>query len=212
MVLIMSSGCSTMAQSCYTDYEEIYYDYVINGVITHPEFVNDGTYSYHIIGHYPTNVYWELIPYGEVYLFNTSMVKISIFVHPQRYIYYNHTLYHRYYPDRRWCEHHHIHYRERYKPHHGHHNHHNHGVSNGHGHRRPMVGNGGRRPNINNPSSRPHNNHSRPNVDQHRRPNINNQSFRPHDNHSRPNVDQHRRPNGNNQSSRPSQNSGGRRH
>ena len=70
MVLIMSSGCSTTAQSYYTDYEEIYYDYVINGVITHPEFVNDGTYSYHIIGHYPTNVYWELIPYGDVYLFN----------------------------------------------------------------------------------------------------------------------------------------------
>ena len=170
MVLIMTSGCSTTAQSYYTDYEEIYYDYVINGVITHREFVNDGTYSYHIIGHYPTNVYWELIPYGDVYLFNTSMVKIRIFVHPQRYIYYNHTLYHRYYPDRHWYERHHMHY----KPHH------RHGVSNGH--RRPFVGNGGRRPNVNNQYSRPHNNHSRPSVNQHRRPNINNHSSRPSQN------------------------------
>ena len=172
MVLIMSSGCSTTAQSYYTDYEEIYYDYVINGVITHPEFVNDGTYSYHIIGHYPTNVYWELIPYGDVYLFNTSMVKIRIFVHPQRYIYYNHTLYHRYYPDRHWYERHHIHY----KPHH------RHGVSNGYGHRRHVVGNDGRRPNVNNQYSRPHNNHSRPSVNQHRRPNINKHSYRPSQN------------------------------
>ena len=57
-VSMLFSSCATLGQN----YTRVYYDYVISGVVEAPGFVNDGFYSYHIIGNIPMNVYWELYP------------------------------------------------------------------------------------------------------------------------------------------------------
>lgn len=56
--LFMMTSCIAVSQNT----RRVYYDYVITGVVEHVEFVNDGIYSYHIVGRVPLNMYWELYP------------------------------------------------------------------------------------------------------------------------------------------------------
>lgn len=80
------TSCSTYGQV----YTKVYYDYVITGVVNEPGFVNDGYYSYHIVGTIPMNVYWELWPCGnEIRLYNRSMVFQRWFTPSNHWIFYN---------------------------------------------------------------------------------------------------------------------------
>jgi hypothetical protein len=96
MSFIGLTSC-VVAQSVDSDYRPVYYDYVITGLINDPAFVNDGFYSYHIVGTIPSNVYWELLPCGiEVGLYNQSGIFIRNFVPVKRWIFYNHSRHHYY--------------------------------------------------------------------------------------------------------------------
>ena len=85
-IIMLLNSCSTFSQN----YNKIYYDYVIEGVINEPGFVNDGYYSYHIMNNIPVDEYWELYPYdSKIGVYNIYMVF-------QRY----------YYPDNNWILYH----------------------------------------------------------------------------------------------------------
>lgn len=93
LLIFMSSllsSCVVSGQSIYGDYQKIYFDYVISGRVDSPYYVYDGTYSYHILGTIPKNVYWELYPCGyDVYLYTKQMVRMRLFEWTRRQIYYN---------------------------------------------------------------------------------------------------------------------------
>lgn len=99
LITIMSfcfSSCA-LSQSIYVDYQRVYFDHVIHGHVLSYDYVFDGTYSYHILGVIPHNVYWELYPCGcEVYLYSKQMERIRLFEWTRRSIYYNRT-HHNYY-------------------------------------------------------------------------------------------------------------------
>lgn len=92
IICVMSFGFSSCvsSQTTYADYQKVYFDRVINGHIIADDYVWDGTYSYHILGLVPKNIYWELYPTGwDVYLYNTNMVRLRLFDYNRRYIFYN---------------------------------------------------------------------------------------------------------------------------
>ena len=95
-ISMLFSSCATLGQN----YQRVYYDYVVSGVVEAPGFVNDGFYSYHIIGTIPMNVYWELYP-SDYYLpiYNKSGVFQNWF-HPSDrwWVFYNGHRHHSYIP------------------------------------------------------------------------------------------------------------------
>lgn len=90
------SSCMTYGQS--TSYTKVYYDYVITGIVNEPGFVNDGYYSYHIVGSIPPNVYWELWPCGHVPLYNRSLVFQRWYYPDKWWVFYNGHRHHTYTP------------------------------------------------------------------------------------------------------------------
>lgn len=95
-VTMLLSSCATLGQN----YQRVYYDHIISGVVEAPGYVNDGFYSYHIIGNIPLDTYWELYP-CDYYLpiYNKSGVFQSWF-HPSDkwWVYYNGHRHHSYIP------------------------------------------------------------------------------------------------------------------
>lgn len=97
LTLSFSFNSCVVGQSTYVDYERVYFDRVVYGRVIADDYVWDGTYSYHVIGIIPRNVYWELWPCGtSVYLYQTNGVRIRQFEWTRRSIYYNRT-HHNYY-------------------------------------------------------------------------------------------------------------------
>lgn len=93
MIICIMSVCFSSCvsgQTTYADYQKIYFDRVVYGRVIADDYVWDGTYSYHILGLVPRNVYWELYPTGwEVYLYDRNMVRLRLFNYTKRYIFYN---------------------------------------------------------------------------------------------------------------------------
>lgn len=100
MFIILSFILNSCALEQYTnsDYQKVYFDHVVYGYVNNNSYVYDGSYSYHIIGVIPHNVYWELCPYRrDVYLYNKQMNIIRLFEWTRRSIYYNRNHHHYFY-------------------------------------------------------------------------------------------------------------------
>ena len=92
---MMMSSCATLGQN----YTRVYYDYVVTGVVSAPGFVNDGYYSYHIVGRYPANTYWELWPCDYyIGLYNRSGVFQRWYQPNNWWVFYNGHRHHSYIP------------------------------------------------------------------------------------------------------------------
>lgn len=89
IALFFSTSCVTVrAQQDY--YPVVYYDYVINGVVTEVGFVNDGFRSYHLITEIPPNKYWVLWPGSEnVFIYNKQRTYKQPFIPRRRWVFYN---------------------------------------------------------------------------------------------------------------------------
>ena len=95
-IMMCLTSCMS-AQGVYETYSPVYYDYVIDGVVIGDEFVNDGQYTYHIVGTIPSGVYWQLTPlHSNVRLYNSSRIYIGSFHPTTNWIFYNHSIYRHY--------------------------------------------------------------------------------------------------------------------
>ena len=100
LILSLTMMMSMSSCVCAQTYTRVYYDHVITGVVNTPGYINDGYYSYHIVGDIPMNMYWELWPCGDVALYNRSMV-FQRWYYPSNYwVFYNHHRHHRFTPPR----------------------------------------------------------------------------------------------------------------
>ncbi len=145
IVMMFMSSCVT-AQTPVNNYPVVYYDYVIGGVVDEIGFVNDGYYSYHIIGQIPMNTYWTLYPSVDVvYVYNRSMTYRQVFKPNNWWVFYNKHRHHTY-------DHNHRHYNRHPQPAHKPHNP-PHKPGNGYRpsqpHNKPHGGHNGGRPNNN---------------------------------------------------------------
>ena len=95
-LILLLNSCATLGQG----YTQVYYDYVIEGVIDEPGFVTDGYYSYHIVGNIPIiNGYWELYPYDtRISLYNRYMVFQRWYYPDNNWILYHNGKHHMYIP------------------------------------------------------------------------------------------------------------------
>lgn len=97
--LLMSMSSCISGQNYSPTYTRVYYDYVITGVVPGQGYVNDGYYSYHIVGDIPSNVYWILTPCGDnIRLFNRSLVFQRWWKPSNTWIFYNHQRHHQFRP------------------------------------------------------------------------------------------------------------------
>lgn len=91
-LMMCLTSCAT-TYGVYDEYSPVYYDYVIDGIVQGDGFVNDGRYTYHIVGIIPTGVYWQLTPiHGSVRLYNTSRIYIGTFYPTTNWVFYNHSV------------------------------------------------------------------------------------------------------------------------
>ena len=95
-IMFSLTSCATVVpDDIYMSSTPVYYDYVVTGFVDGPNYIYDGTYSYHIVGSIPLNCDWVLYPYtSRVILYNTSMVYVSVFRPSSSWIYYNGHRYH----------------------------------------------------------------------------------------------------------------------
>lgn len=99
MGLILSMSSCVSGQNYEPTYTRVYYDYVITGVVYSSGYVNDGYYSYHIVGDVPSNVYWILTPCGDnIRLFNRSLVFQRWWKPEKTWIFYNSQRHHQFRP------------------------------------------------------------------------------------------------------------------
>ena len=70
-------------------YQKVYYNYVMSGQIKSDAFLFDGYYSYHIVGFMPKNTYFELVPIGEIPIFNRNGIRVGTFHEQHRWLFYN---------------------------------------------------------------------------------------------------------------------------
>lgn len=119
LILMCMSSC--VVARTPGEYDVVYYDYVITGLVNEPGFVNDGYRSYHLVGGIPRNVYWVLRPVGrEVYIYNKQRTYRQIYKPDKHWIYYNKSRQRQYTPPR---HHHHTRPVGTHRPPHNNHRH-----------------------------------------------------------------------------------------
>ena len=96
LTAILSFGVSSCAstQTVEIEYPRVYFDHVVYGFVDGDNYIYDGTYSYHILGVAPENLYWELTPLSwDVYVYTKQMVRLGIYRYEKRHIFYGYNHY-----------------------------------------------------------------------------------------------------------------------